>query len=142
MVTKEEKTLPSNTKNKYIEAIGRRKESVARVRFSKGEPNILINDLPLDKYFPIKENQEKILAPLKLTETENKYLITVRVKGGGTTGQAEAIRLGISRCLLKLNENFRKILKESGFLTRDARVVERKKFGLKKARRAPQWQKR
>jgi small subunit ribosomal protein S9 len=129
-------------KQKYIEAIGRRKEAVARVRFYFDKPNILINDQPLEVYFPIKENQEKVLAPLKLTNMENKYLIKVKVRGGGTTGQAEAIRLGISRCLLKINENLRKILKEAGFLTRDARIVERKKFGLKKARRAPQWQKR
>ncbi len=129
-------------KNEYIECIGRRKEAVARVRFYKGEPKILINDLPLDKYFPIRENQEKVLAPLKLTDMENKYFISVKVKGGGTTGQAEAIRLGISRCLLKINEKLKEKLRKAGFLTRDARVVERKKFGLKKARRAPQWQKR
>lgn len=128
---------------KYIEAIGRRKEATARVRFYFGEtPNILINEKTLEAYFPIKENQEKIVAPLKLTNKENKYLIKVKVKGGGTTGQAEAIRLGISRCLLKIDENLRKVLKDAGFLTRDAREVERKKFGLKKARRAPQWQKR
>jgi len=134
--------MPEEKNQKYIEAIGRRKEAVARVRFYFDQPNILINEVPLEVYFPIRENQEKVLAPLKLTNMENKYLIKIKVRGGGFTGQAEAIRLGISRCLLKLDENFKKPLREAGFLTRDARVVERKKFGLKKARRAPQWQKR
>jgi len=134
--------MPEEKNQKYIEAIGRRKEAVVRVRFYFDQPNILINEVPLEVYFPIRENQEKVLAPLKLTNMENKYLIKIKVRGGGSTGQAEAIRLGISRCLLKLDENFKKPLREAGFLTRDARVVERKKFGLKKARRAPQWQKR
>lgn len=130
---------------KYIGAIGRRKTSIAKVRVydSASEKKMVINEKDIAAYFgkniPLVE---KINAPLKLLNLENKYLITVKVNGGGTTGQADAIRLGISRALLKMNEAYKKELRARGFLTRDPREVERKKPGLKKARRAPQWQKR
>ncbi|MFA6097144.1 MAG: 30S ribosomal protein S9 [Candidatus Paceibacterota bacterium] len=130
---------------KYIGAIGRRKTSVARVRLydSAPEKKLIINEKDGNEYFGKNlAIAEKINSPLKLLNMENKFLITVKVDGGGTTGQAEAIRLGISRALLKMNESYKKELKSRGFLTRDPREVERKKAGLKKARKAPQWQKR
>ncbi len=126
---------------KYIEAIGRRKEAVARVRFYEGNPSIIINSKKLEEYFPILEHQNKVLEPFIKTGIENKHLISIQVKGGGITGQAEAIRLGISRILAKLYENLKPVLRNYGLLTRDARVVERKKYGFKKARKRPQWAK-
>lgn len=142
MATSSDKTAKDVKQSKYIEAVGRRKESIARVRFTNESPGLIINNKTLDQYFPLLTLQNKVLSPLKETNTENKFFISVHVKGGGMTGQAEAIRLGISRCLVKMDPNFKSILREKGFLTRDSRVVERKKYGLKKARRAPQWQKR
>jgi len=130
---------------KYIGAIGRRKTSVARVRLydAAAEKKLIINEKDGNEYFGKNHAiAEKINSPLKLLNLENKFLITVKVDGGGITGQSEAIRLGISRALLKMNESYKKELKSRGFLTRDSRAVERKKPGLKKARRAPQWQKR
>lgn len=134
-----------NTKEKYFYATGRRKTAVARVRvYEKGEkPGVIVNELDLGKYFA--ENQslvEKVNAPLNLFELKDKYTVTVKVLGGGIDGQAEAIRLGISRALLKIKEDYKHDLKLHGFLTRDPREVERKKPGFKKARRAPQWKKR
>lgn len=134
-----------NDKEKYFYATGRRKTAVAKVRvYEKGEkPGVFVNDLDLGKYFD--ENKtliEKVNAPLDLFELTSKYTVTVKVLGGGIAGQAEAIRLGISRALLKIKEDFKKDLKVHGYLTRDPREVERKKPGLKKARRAPQWKKR
>lgn len=137
---KEEKIPVSKTK--YLEAVGRRKESVARVRLSQNHPGITINNKTLEQYFPLLFLQDKVLTPLKATNLENKFSISVKVKGGGFTGQAEAIRLGLSRCLVKFNEKLQPLLRNKGLLTRDSRAVERKKYGLKKARRAPQWQKR
>jgi small subunit ribosomal protein S9 len=130
------------SKAKYLEAVGRRKESVARVRLSKETPGLVINNKTLEQYFPLLFLQKKVLSPLKETNLENKFSISVKVQGGGLTGQAEAIRLGISRCLVKFNEKLQPLLRNKGLLTRDSRTVERKKYGLKKARRAPQWQKR
>jgi len=141
VVTKKTK-IKKTKKTKYIEAIGRRKEAVARVRLSKETPGIVINDKTLEQYFPLLSMQNKVLSPFKETNIENKFFISIKVKGGGITGQAEAIRLGISRCLAQINEKIKPLLREKGLLTRDSRVVERKKYGLKKARRAPQWQKR
>jgi len=138
VVTKEKKIK----KTKYIETIGRRKEAIARVRLSKATPGLIINDKTLEQYFPLLSMQNKVLSPFKETKIENKFFISIKVKGGGMTGQAEAIRLGISRCLAQMNEKIKPLLREKGLLTRDSRVVERKKYGLKKARRAPQWQKR
>lgn len=129
-------------KTKYIETIGRRKEAVARVRLSKETPGIIINDKTLEQYFPLLSMQSKVLCPFKETNIENKFFISIKVKGGGMTGQAEAIRLGISRCLAQINEKIKPLLREKGLLTRDSRVVERKKYGLKKARKAAQWSKR
>ncbi len=122
---------------------GRRKKAIARVRLiPAGSGNIVINDRPLNDYFPQGTLQYIIKQPLVLTETESKYDIFVNVVGGGFTGQAGAIRLGISRALLQAEENVRPVLKKAGFLTRDPRAKERKKYGLKKARRAPQFSKR
>lgn len=122
---------------------GRRKKAIARVRLiPAGSGNIVINDRSLADYFPQGTLQYIVKQPLVLTETEAKYDIFVNVVGGGFTGQAGAIRLGISRALLQAEENVRPALKKAGFLTRDPRAKERKKYGLKKARRAPQFSKR
>ncbi len=136
------KSKVSSINKKYIEAVGRRKEAVARVRLIKDTPAIVINGKDLKEYFPILAYQDVIMAPLRLTNTSNSFLISVQVKGGGMTGQAEAIRLGISRCLLKVQSSYRSLLKKEGFLTRDSRIVERKKYGRKKARKKAQWSKR
>lgn len=128
---------------KYISAIGRRKSASARIRLTaKGKGEIIINNQQLKQYLPDLELQKLIKAPLKIADLEKSADISVLVKGGGKKGQAEAIRLGISRALDKLDKDLHKKLKVSGFLKRDARVKERKKPGLKRARRAPQWAKR
>ena len=139
---KQKKEKKEKKETRYIEAIGRRKEAVTRVRLSKETPGLIINNKTLEQYFPLLSMQNKVLSPFKETKIENKFFISIKVKGGGITGQAEAIRLGISRCLAQINEKIKPLLREKGLLTRDSRVVERKKYGLKKARRAPQWQKR
>lgn len=142
------KVIEEVSKN-YFEAIGRRKTAIARVRLftcspdqSIGEGNFLINNRPYKEYFPILTLQKIIESPFARLKSLNRFNGTVKVRGGGPTGQAEAVRLGISRALVLFDINFRKKLKKSGFLTRDARIVERKKFGFKKARRGPQWSKR
>jgi len=128
---------------RYWEGVGRRKTAVARVRiFTRGEKEFLVNEKKLSNYFSISFLDEKAILPLKLLKLLDKFRITVKVRGGGVDAQAEAIRHGLSRALIKFNPNFRKKLKKAGFLTRDSRMKERKKFGLKRARRAPQWQKR
>lgn len=140
-VKKVEKKKPST--EKYFEAVGRRKTSIARVRITtKGDKSIVVNDKKYIEYFPVKELQRKIESPLERMHSSDKFSITVKVKGGGVNSQSEAVRHGISRALVKFNPDFRKRLKRSGFLTRDPRERERKKFGLKRARRAPQWSKR
>ena len=122
---------------------GRRKTSVARVRIIPGEKGIIINGKDMREYFGGRELLSKIVEqPLELTETLNKYGVKVNVGGGGSTGQAGAIRHGVSRALLEADESLRGALKEAGFLTRDSRMVERKKYGKKKARRSPQFSKR
>ena len=122
---------------------GRRKKAIARVRLiPAGSGNIVINDRSLADYFPQGTLQYIVKQPLVLVEAEAKYDVFVSVIGGGFTGQAGAIRLGISRALLQAEENVRPALKKAGFLTRDPRAKERKKYGLKKARRAPQFSKR
>lgn len=127
----------------YFEAVGRRKRAVARIRlFTRGEKTFLVNEKSFDIYFPILELQETAKVALKKMKCLDKFRVSVRVKGGGLMAQAEAIRQGISRALVLFNPDFRKRLKKIGYLTRDARMRERKKFGLKRARRAPQWQKR
>ncbi|HAA26053.1 MAG TPA: 30S ribosomal protein S9, partial [Ruminiclostridium sp.] len=115
---------------------GRRKSSVARVRLVPGEGNIIVNDRSLDDYFGLETLKVIVKQPLVLTGLENKFDIHVNVIGGGFTGQAGAIRHGIARALLKADEELRSVLKKAGFLTRDPRMKERKKYGLKKARRA------
>ena len=125
-----------------INAVGRRKASVARVYLSKGEGNILVNGKNFRDYFPQAHIQNKITDPFNTVQAENIYDLKVNVKGGGFKGQSEAIRLAISRALVKLNEDFRKPLKEKKYLTRDARVVERKKYGKPKARKSFQFSKR
>ncbi|MBP7175225.1 MAG: 30S ribosomal protein S9 [Thermoclostridium sp.] len=121
---------------------GRRKSSVARVRLVPGEGNVTVNDRSLDEYFGLETLKVISRQPLVLTQTENKFDVFISVIGGGFTGQAGAIRHGIARALLKADEEFRAPLKKAGFLTRDPRMKERKKYGLKAARRAPQFSKR
>ena len=122
---------------------GRRKTSVARVRLVPGETGVTINGKEMREYFGGREILAKIVEqPLELTETLNKYGVKVNVNGGGNTGQAGAIRHGVSRALLLADAELRRALKEAGFLTRDSRMVERKKYGKKKARRSPQFSKR
>ena len=122
---------------------GRRKKAVARVRLiPAGDGTITVNDKTLDEYFGLDTLKYIVRQPLVLTDTAAKYDVIVNVIGGGYTGQAGAIRLGIARALLEAEENSRPALKKAGFLTRDPRAKERKKYGLKKARRAPQFSKR
>ena len=125
-----------------INTLGRRKASVARVYVKSGSGNIKINGRDYKEYFPLLHMQFHIENPLKITDSLSTYDIKVNVKGGGFKGQAEAIRLGISRALIKINEEFRAPLKELKYLTRDARVVERKKYGKPKARKSFQFSKR
>ena len=142
LIKKIEKALGAKPE-KYYEAVGRRKTSIARVRlFSKGEKLFLVNAKPIEKYFPTFELQEIAKAPLEKMKCLDKFRISARIKGGGLFGQAEAIRHAISRALVLFNPDFRKRLKKAGFLKRDPRMKERKKFGLKRARKAPQWAKR
>lgn len=121
---------------------GRRKSSVARVILTSGKGAFIVNGREFDEYFPSAATRLDVVQPLQLTESEGNYDITVNVNGGGLTGQAGAIRLGITRALLEINPELRKILKPAGLITRDPRSKERKKYGLKKARRAPQFSKR
>ena len=126
----------------YYYGTGRRKSSVARVRVYPGTGKITINDRDIDSYFGLETLKLIVRQPLALTGTTEKFDIVVRVAGGGVTGQAGAIRHGLSRALLQFDENLRPALKKAGFLTRDPRMKERKKSGLKGARRAPQFSKR
>jgi len=125
-----------------INTIGRRKTSVARVYFSKGKGDITINGRDLGTYFPSEVLQIIVKQPLVKVEEDGNYSIKVNVDGGGLKGQAEAIRLGISRALVETNDEHRSPLKQEGFLTRDPRMVERKKYGRRKARRRFQFSKR
>lgn len=128
--------------SEYIESIGRRKTATARVRLYPGTGEIVVNELPADAYFGRALDRMILRQPLSLTGTEASYNISVQVKGGGDGGQAAAVRLGIARALCESDENLRPTLKAAGFLTRDARAKERKKPGLKRARKAPQYTKR
>ncbi|MDQ2086229.1 30S ribosomal protein S9 [Herbivorax sp. ANBcel31] len=121
---------------------GRRKKSIARVRLVPGDGKVLINDRSVDDYFGLETLKVIVKQPLLLTDTSSKFDVLCKVMGGGFTGQAGAIRHGISRALLKADEELRPALKKAGFLTRDPRMKERKKYGLKKARRSPQFSKR
>lgn len=121
---------------------GRRKRSIARVRLVPGTGNFTINGTSLQEYLDYETLRSEVKRPLTLTNTEGKFDVIVKVEGGGFTGQAGAIRLGVARALLEVDGEFRSTLKAAGFLTRDARIKERKKYGLKKARRSPQFSKR
>lgn len=142
------KAVDDNNSKKYFEAVGRRKRSTARVRlftckpFEGEEGKIIVNEKSYTEFFPLLELQQAIINPLKKMKSLNRFQVTVKVSGGGIRGQAEAIRHSISRALVKFNPDFSKKLKRAGYLRRDPREKERKKPGLKKARRAPQWKKR
>lgn len=139
---REVKTEKVVFKGEYIKAIGRRKTAVAQVRvYKKGKGDIVVNNLPINKYF--HENKAALAVnPLKLTGKLKDFDLSVLVKGGGVNAQAEAVRHGISRVLVLIDEELKPVLKVKGWLTRDSRKVERKKPGLKKARKSPQWSKR
>ncbi|HHW46113.1 MAG TPA: 30S ribosomal protein S9 [Clostridiales bacterium] len=126
----------------YFYGTGRRKSSVARVRLYNGSGNFTINNRDIDDYFGLETLKVIARQPLMLTETLEKFDVVCNVTGGGVTGQAGAIRHGIARALLQYNEELRPVLKKAGLLTRDPRMKERKKYGLKAARRAPQFSKR
>jgi small subunit ribosomal protein S9 len=129
-------------KKVFYSATGKRKQSVARVRLFPGEGKILVNSRDFKDYFKREALVTIIVEPLKLTNTEKAYDIVADLSGGGISGQAGALRHGISKALMEINEEYRPILKKEGFLTRDSRVKERKKYGLKKARKRPQFSKR
>jgi len=127
---------------RYYEAVGRRKRAVARVRLYPGDGHVIINDKGLQEYFGRAQDWQGVTAPLQLTENEGRFNVSVLVKGGGITGQAQAIRHGVARALLLVDPELRSALRRAGFLTRDPREKERKKPGLKRARKAPQYTKR
>ncbi len=137
---------PASVKEKYVEGIGRRKTSVARVRMypkeigKKGQFDVTVNGKPYTKYFPLEKQRKTALAPF--TATEENFRVTVVAKGGGLHGQVEAVRMGLSRALAEEKADYRSRLRALGYLTRDPRMVERKKFGSRKARRPQQWRKR
>ncbi len=125
-----------------VQATGRRKTSVARVRLLDGTGQITLNEKSLDAYFPEATHRIRVMEPLRITELEGRYDVNATLEGGGTTGQADALRLGIARAIIEIDPQLRPILKKAGLLRRDDRKVERKKYGLRKARRAPQFTKR
>jgi small subunit ribosomal protein S9 len=145
-----EKKEEKKANEKYFQGIGRRKRSTARIKLfasakkteKSGDPDIVINGKSQKTYFSLAELQEIVVAPIRAVSGASISKISVSVRGGGIRGQAEAIRLGVSRAMVLLDEESKKTLKDLGYLTRDARKVERKKAGLKKARRAPQFSKR
>jgi len=126
----------------YFWGTGRRKSAVARVRIRPGTGAMQINQRDMEDYFTREDHQARVREPLRVTHNQGRYDVFVNVKGGGITGQSDAVRLGLSRALLKVDSSLRAVLKEQGMLTRDARRVERKKPGLRGARRAPQFSKR
>ncbi len=127
----------------YYEGIGRRKTATARVRLhSGGSGQLVVNGQPYQEYFGRDVDWNNLVMPLRLTHTDTQFDVTVLVEGGGVTGQSEAVRMGISRALLKVDPEFRSMLRKAGILTRDAREKERKKPGLKRARKSPQYTKR
>lgn len=132
----------AHKKERYFEAVGRRKTAVARVRLFTRPGNFLINDKLYTDYFPTINLQKIVEDALQKMKLSDRFKVTVKLSGGGMHAQAEALRLGLARCLTKFNPDFRKRLKRAQFLRRDPRMKERKKPGLKKARRAPQWKKR
>ena len=134
--------MAQKSENIVFQGTGRRKESIARVRLMAGKGNVTVNGKTLDEYFGTEILKVIVNQPFAVTNTVGKYDVVVKVVGGGFTGQAGAIRHGIARALNEANSEFRPVLKANGFLTRDPRMKERKKYGLKKARRAPQFSKR
>ncbi|NLS78329.1 MAG: 30S ribosomal protein S9 [Chloroflexi bacterium] len=130
------------TTARYYYGTGRRKSAVARVRLYPGTGEIVVNDKPMDEYFTRDRDRLAVAAPLQQTETVGKFSVIVKVAGGGVTGQSEAVRHGMARALLHADENLRSTLRRAGYLTRDPREKERKKPGLKRARKAPQYTKR
>jgi len=137
-----EEPVSGGKKEQYYEGVGRRKTSIAIVRLYTKKKEILINGRDPRSYFPLMRQQKIIESPFEKMKCPDKFGATIKVGGGGLEAQAEAIRLGISRAMVEFNQDFKKRLRRAGFLTRDSRVVERKKYGLRKARRAPQWSKR
>lgn len=128
---------------RYIEATGRRKTSTARARLTPaGKASIVVNGKKLDEYFSTESQRRNVQAPFALETLEQKFAVTILVKGGGINSQSEAVRHSIARALIKFSAELRTPLKKEGYLRRDPRMKERRKFGLKKARRAPQWSKR
>ena len=135
--------MPKETENRYIEGIGRRKTSIARVRITPSpKASIVVNDKTLEEYFPTRELQNEAMKPLKDAKIDQKFIIPVKVRGGGISSQSGAVKLGLSRALISYDVTLRKVQKKAGNLKRNPRVKERRKFGLKKARKAPQWSKR
>ena len=137
-----EQTTQTTTQQQQFLGTGRRKTSVARVRLMRGTGQIIINTRDLDAFLPVERLKNRVLAPLKVTHTLGKFDVKVNVKGGGITGQADAIMLGVSRALLKAVDDSETALRAGGFLTRDSRMVERKKYGRAKARKKFQFSKR
>ncbi|PIR89213.1 MAG: 30S ribosomal protein S9 [Candidatus Harrisonbacteria bacterium CG10_big_fil_rev_8_21_14_0_10_40_38] len=129
-------------KDRYIEAKGGRKTAKARVRVFQSGSGITVNEKPFEEYFQSSRNRIVVGSPLDLIDAKSRLSATVHVVGGGINAQADAIRNALAKALVKLDSGFKKQLRQAGFVTRDPRVVERKKYGLKKARRAPQWKKR
>jgi len=126
----------------YYYGTGKRKTAIARVRLYPGDGTIIVNDKPYEEIFTTPGLKHTVLEPLQLTDAQDKFRVVVKVEGGGVSGQAGAIRHGISRALLKVDEAFRPLLRSHGLLTRDARIKERKKYGLKRARKRRQYRKR
>ncbi len=141
-IKKEKEVSKPLLKERYFEAVGRRKTAIARVRLYNRKGGVLVNEKDYLKYFPINRLQQMVFSPLEKTKLDGKVNVIVRVSGGGLSSQAEAIRHGLARALILFDLNLKQTLKSFGYLKRDPRMVERKKFGLKKARRAPQWAKR
>jgi small subunit ribosomal protein S9 len=128
--------------SKYFEGVGRRKTAIARVRISAGKGGVSINGKTIEKYFVLVREREAALSPLSKLKLDGQFDVNVKVLGGGVRAQSESIRHGLARAIVLFDEEFKKLLRVLGFLTRDSRMVERKKYGMKKARRAPQWKKR
>ena len=126
----------------YFYGTGKRKSAIARVKLVPGNGSIIVDNVPYEERFPRHEHRRMIVEPLLVTESEGKYNAVIQVEGGGISGQAGAIRHGIARALLQADERLRPVLRQEGLLTRDSRIKERKKVGLKRARKAPQYTKR
>lgn len=128
--------------NKYIEGIGRRKTATARVRIYQGKGANVVNERPIDEYFPVQDQLDIALKPFKITNMEKKYYLSAKVSGGGVVGHAGAISLGLARALVKLDKDLKPSLKAEDLMTRDPRMVERKKYHHRKSRKKPQFSKR